>query len=126
MARRRLPSVVWLVGLPLTLAACGEADGASATTDAGGITVVAREYGFTPDALSLPAGSVQFVLRNEGSEEHEFEILQGDTVVDEVEGLIPGLERDLSVTLAPGEYQFVCRLADHLQRGMSGSLSVAG
>ncbi len=51
-------------------------------------------------------------------------ILQGDRVVDEAEDLIPGLERDLVVKLQPGEYQFVCRIDDHEQRGMTGTLTV--
>ncbi len=62
----------------------------------------------------------------EGSEERESELRQGEEVTDEAEGLVPGLERDLRLTPEPGECQFVCRLADHFQRGMSGTLTVSG
>lgn len=106
------------------LVACvGDEDTAAQTTS---VTVVADEYTFDPNTLTVPAGQVAFTLRNDGTEEHEFEILQGDRVIDEVEGLVPGLERDLVVTLEPGDYQFVCRLADHEQRGMTGTLTVTG
>ena len=49
----------------------------------------------------MPAGEVTFQLANSGTQEHEFEIFKGDAVVDEAEGLVPGLERDLVVTLEP-------------------------
>lgn len=88
------------------------------------VSVVLVDYAFEPDAITVPAGDITFSLRNEGAEEHEFEIFRGDQVVDEAEGLIPGLERDFSVSLAPGEYTFVCKLADHEQRGMVGTLTV--
>ena len=29
-------------------------------------------------------------MTNNGTEEHEFEVFKGDTVVDEIEGLVPG------------------------------------
>ncbi len=110
--------------LLFALAACGGDEDTATQTSS--VTVVADEYTFDPDTLTVPAGQVTFTLRNDGAEEHEFEILQGDRVIDEVEGLIPGLERDLVVTLDPGDYQFVCRLADHEQRGMTGTLTVTG
>lgn len=110
--------------LLFALAACGGDDGAAAQTTS--VTIVADEYTFDPDTLTVPSGQVVFTLRNDGAEEHEFEIMQGDRVIDEVEGLIPGLERDLAVTLEPGDYRFVCRLADHEQRGMTGTLTVTG
>ena len=44
--------------------------------------------------------------------------------VDEVEHIVPGLERDLTVTLAVGQYTFVCALPGHEEQGMTGSLTV--
>ena len=128
-----------LPGLVLVLAACagptatpgttvrpgmsGSPDLATAAADST-VSVVLVDYAFEPDALTLPAGEITFSLRNDGAETHEFEIFRGDQVVDEAEGLIPGLERDLTVTLEPGEYTFVCKLADHEQRGMTGALTI--
>ncbi len=114
--------------LLLLLAGCS-ADPASSDLDtvvATDTTIVATEYAFEPQDITVPAGEVTFTIRNDGSEEHEFEILQGDRVIDEAEGLIPGLERDLKVTLEPGDYLIVCRLADHFERGMRGTLTVSG
>lgn len=109
------------------LAACaaGPAATGSTATAAPVVEVAVREYAFDPSAISVTPGAVTFRLENVGAEEHEFEIFRGDTLVDEVEGLVPGLTKDLTVTLETGDYTFVCKLADHEQRGMTGTLTVA-
>jgi iron uptake system component EfeO len=93
---------------------------------AGTVAVEAKEYSFTPSTISVPAGEVTFQVKNSGTEEHEFEIFQGETVVDEIEGLVPGLTLDLTVPLTAGEYQFKCLLNGHDQLGMTGTLTVTG
>jgi iron uptake system component EfeO len=84
-------------------------------------------YSFTPSVITVPAGSVTFSVRNAGSEEHEFEVLEADgtTVVDEIEGLVPGLTKSLTVTLEPGSYQFLCKVNGHDQLGMKGAITVS-
>lgn len=82
-------------------------------------------YAFSPATITVPAGSVTFSIRNVGSQEHEFEVLQGDQVVDEVEGIVPGLTKDATMTLAPGDYTFLCKLNGHDQLGMKGTLTVS-
>jgi uncharacterized cupredoxin-like copper-binding protein len=72
----------------------------------------------------VPAGEVVFEVTNNGTEEHEFEIFKGDAVVDEIEGLVPGLTRSLPVTLEAGEYTYACKLAGHDLLGMAGTLTV--
>lgn len=94
--------------------------GAVATT----VDVEVVDYAFKPSTISVPAGEITFVLTNNGTQEHEFEIFKGDAVVDEAEGLVPGLARDFVVTLPAGEYIYVCKLADHEARGMKGTLTV--
>jgi len=122
------------VALTLVLGACtgsgssaapdGSA-GASAGAD-GTIKVSASEYKFDPNTLTVPAGAVTFEVTNTGTEEHEFEVFKGETVVDEVEGLVPGLTRTLPLTLEAGDYTYVCLLAGHDQLGMTGTLTVTG
>lgn len=90
----------------------------------GVIAVEAKEFTFTPSALTAPAGSVTFSVRNAGSQEHEFEIFQGETVVNEIEGLVPGLTKSLTLDLQAGDYTFVCKLNGHDQLGMKGTLTV--
>jgi iron uptake system component EfeO len=117
------------LGAAAVVAACGGTpppSGPAASLPAGTYAVEAKEYAFTPSTLSVPAGEVTFKVTNRGTQEHEFEIFQGETVLDEVEGLVPGLTKDLTVTLQPGEYTFKCLLNGHNQLGMTGTLTVTG
>src|SRR5215212_6118125 len=97
-----------------------------ASLAAGTIQVTAKEYAFTPSALSAKAGPVAFRVTNAGAETHEFEIFKGDQVVDEVEDIIPGISRDLTVNLAAGDYTFACKLNGHDGLGMKGMITVSG
>jgi len=74
----------------------------------------------------VTAGELTFEVTNNGTEEHEFELFKGDIVVDELEGIVPGLTRTLPVTLEAGDYTFACKLAGHDQLGMKGTLTVMG
>jgi iron uptake system component EfeO len=117
------------LAIAAVLAACGGGNATSgppASLAAGTFAVEAKNYSFTPSTLSVPAGDVTFRVTNTSTEEHEFEIFQGDTVKDEIEGLVPGLTLDLTVPLEPGEYQFKCLLNGHDQLGMTGTLTVTG
>ena len=129
MSRPARPALVAaiVIAVAAAVAACGGAASASFVTPPLGVVAVeAKEYSFTPSTLSVGAGSVTFYVRNAGTEEHEFEIFKGETVVDEIEGLVPGLAKNLTVTLAAGDYTFVCKLSGHDQLGMKGTLTVTG
>ena len=60
---------------------------------------------------SAPAGSVTFEVTNDGSDATEFYVYEADgtTIVGEVEGIGPGLTRDLVVTLERGSYVTACK-----------------
>jgi high-affinity iron transporter len=105
-------------------AATGSQPPGSAAPGAGTVAVTTTEFAFTPSTLTVPGGSVSFEVSNSGTIEHEFELMQGDTVIDEIEGLVPGLTQTLTVDLAAGAYEYVCRLAGHLEAGMKGALTV--
>jgi uncharacterized cupredoxin-like copper-binding protein len=118
----------------LAIVACsGSAPSAAPATPvpSGVVAVEAAKdspYSFSPTAMTVPAGTVTFSVKNAGNEEHEFEIFKADgtTVVDEIEGLVPGLTKSLTVTLEPGSYQFMCKLNGHDQLGMKGVITVKG
>ena len=116
------------VGLAAALSACGGGNtptsGPPASLPAGAVTVEAKSYSFTPSTLSVPAGDVTFRVNNTSAEEHEFEVLQGDTLIGEVKGIAGGQSKDLSVALTAGAYQFKCLLNGHDQLGMTGTLTV--
>lgn len=86
--------------------------------------VVAKEYAFEPGTMTVAAGTIDFKVKNIGKEGHEFEIFSGDTLVDEVEDISPGLTRTLTATLQPGTYTYVCKEAGHEEKGMKGTLTV--
>ena len=119
----------WTCAALLALAACGGTAPASVAPPRSGVVAVQASdstgaYTFTPSTLNVPAGSVTFSVRNAGNEEHEFEIFKAESVVEEIEGLVPGLTKELTVTLAAGEYTFVCKLNGHDLAGMKGTLTV--
>jgi high-affinity iron transporter len=117
-----------IVLLALGSVACSAGGSDASTTPAPPadttIDVTATEYQFDPSTLTAPAGSVAFRVTNNGTEEHEFEIFKGDQVVDEIEGLVPGLDRTLTVTLEAGDYTFACLLNGHDAAGMTGTLTI--
>jgi high-affinity iron transporter len=116
-----------IVSVGLVLAGCSGSTSTAAPVGADGtVKVTASEYEFGPAALTVPAGEITFEVTNTGNEEHEFEIFKGEAVVDEIEGLVPGLTRSLPVTLEAGDYTFACKLAGHDALGMTGTLTVTG
>jgi iron uptake system component EfeO len=129
LSRTRTAAALSVVAL--AFAACGTGAsqppaGSPTAPPEGTILVEASEYKFDPSAITVAAGAVTFSVKNVGTVEHEFEIFEGETVVDEVEGLVPGLTKDLTVTLEAGDYTFVCKLAGHEEQGMTGTLTVTG
>ena len=127
----RRPFLATLALVAFAAVACGGGatqapQGVPTAAPEGVIAVAASEFKFDPSAITVPAGEVTFSVKNTGTVEHEFEIFKGETVVDEVEGLVPGLTKDLTVTLEAGDYTFVCKLAGHEEQGMKGTLTVTG
>jgi plastocyanin len=93
------------------------------------LTVAADEYVFTPNRVTVrgaPAAGVRqrIALDNRGTLAHNIEILDGDRLVDRLRSFPAGQRRDLTVELPPGDYRFVCTVADHDEKGMHGTLTV--
>jgi iron uptake system component EfeO len=126
---RRAPGLLVACGMAVLLAACSSSGSTpTATSGVGGsgtvINVTASEFKFDPATITTPAGQVTFHVRNGGAAEHEFEILKDEQRVGEIEGLVPGLEKDLTVELPAGSYLIECRLPGHLEQGMKATLTV--
>jgi plastocyanin len=95
------------------------------------LSLTAREYLFTPNRITLRHARPRTTpvrqpieLRNQGELAHNIEVLDGDRIVGRLRSFPPGQERPLTVTLAPGEYSFVCTVADHDEKGMRGTIRV--
>lgn len=93
------------------LAACGGDDGDGGAGAAGGPTteITLTDEGCEPAALQMNAGAHTFHITNEGAAGvTEFEILSGERIVAEVEGIAAGLDRTLDVRLDAGDYVTYC------------------
>ncbi|MEZ4503251.1 MAG: cupredoxin domain-containing protein [Dehalococcoidia bacterium] len=94
------------------------------------VEVDLMEWAVNPDRASVPAGLVRFVATNDGSEVHEFVLIEGTSKdgeeVTEIEGIAPGDSREIAARLEPGTYQLACLIVeveggeteDHYDLGM--------
>jgi uncharacterized cupredoxin-like copper-binding protein len=98
----------------------------------------------TPSSATASPGEVTFEVTNGGTQEHEFVVVQSDlaledlpfddaadeviedelTVVDEIESIMPGETKTLTVTLEAGNYALICNLEGHFRMGMSSEFTV--
>lgn len=87
----------------------------------GTVVVTTREFGFTLSATEVPAGRVRFVVRNEGTVEHDFVIVELDKRTPQIR---PGQTEELVADLQPGTYTLVCEVPGHKEAGMTAKLVV--
>ena len=126
-----LPGVLGL----LLLAACGNAQDAATgsardTSQASGtngeattVTVAATDYRFALDRTEVGAGTVTFVLRNDGPSPHDLKI-SGNGVERQTAVIDRGQTASLAVELRPGTYRVVCTVAGHELLGMKATITV--
>jgi uncharacterized cupredoxin-like copper-binding protein len=94
------------------------------TGNVGGATTTVNvnmvEYAFQMSQTSIPSGKVTFVIKNSGSDVHNFD-LNG---VKSGALLAPGATETWTVSLAPGQYLYTCDVPFHVDRGMTGVLTI--
>jgi uncharacterized cupredoxin-like copper-binding protein len=86
------------------------------------VTIEAREFGFSPAAVTIPAsGATRIVVKDAGRIVHNFTIdALGVQVV-----VPPGGSGEVTlVDPAPGTYQFHCSISGHKEAGMVGTITV--
>jgi iron uptake system component EfeO len=86
------------------------------------VPVTVNDAGCEPAALEVRSGVVVFEVTNGGGDVGEFEVLEGDRVVDEVENILPGFVINLPTRLDGGTYETVC----YTLTSPRGSLTVTG
>lgn len=133
--RTRLAAVVVLIGLVAT--ACGgDTDGAT-TVGGSQISTTARDFEFTPDAWIADAGTqVSISLENQGSETHEWVILNTriesesefteDLVIFRASNDAGDVDTFTFTAPAAGTYQIICSIPGHFAAGMEGQFTVSG
>ncbi len=73
---------------------------------------------------SLPAGTITFMVTNNGTVAHNFAI-EGQGIEEEFEqNLQPGATATMQVDLQPGSYTVYCPVANHREQGMELALTV--
>lgn len=84
------------------------------------LTVTAHDIYWDPTELTATAGTVTFILPNEGAAMHNFDVPDLDILVD----MPPGTTQTLEVDIPAGTYQFFCSIPGHKEAGMVGTLVV--
>jgi uncharacterized cupredoxin-like copper-binding protein len=111
--------------------------GGATMSESGGTEIDATlmEFEVQLSATSAPAGPVTFNITNDGTQTHEFVVIQTDTpadelpansaveesqltVVDEIEEIEAGASDSLTVDLAAGHYAIICNVPGHYRSGM--------
>ena len=132
----RLRSLLKIVGvlviLSVSLTSCG---GAKNTT----LNVELADFKFVPNQFTVPAGKeITLKVVNKGANDHEYVILKAGEHVsvpfdDDDEGKIywevelkSGESQTVKFTAPsePGTYDVVCGTPEHVEKGMTGTLTV--
>ncbi len=120
MRRVNLTGVLFILAGALALTGPGLA--APAPTR---IEIKAREFAFDPKEVSARPVEVIFVVKNEGSIEHNFVIEDANRrTVAQIAVIEAGKTEELKVTLRPGTFTIACNLPGHKDAGMIGTLRV--
>ncbi len=110
------------------------------------VKVIEEDYSIFMNDVVLPAGQVQFQVRNIANMQHEFVVFQTDLkagnlpvqngqVVEtapqlnkmgEQDQFPGGQSRTLTLTLQPGHYVAICNIVGHYQQGMHIDFWVVG
>jgi uncharacterized cupredoxin-like copper-binding protein len=130
-----LSACVALLLSGLAVAGCGGNGGGSSENAGSGnasapqqtVTVSEKEFSLTPSAVNVgQPETVAFQVTNGGQIAHKLEI-EGNGVEQETETIEPGQTATLTVQLSKaGSYEMYCPIDGHRDKGMEGSIRVAG
>src|SRR5689334_10731421 len=101
---------------------CGEP--APVAVDATPLRLTVSEYRIEPQAVRVPAGRVELVVRNAGTMVHRLEIRTADRArrLAATPPLRPGETARLTVKLPPGRYLDTCAIERHDTLGEHGTI----
>jgi iron uptake system component EfeO len=95
-----------LILLSLVAAGCGSSDDSPAGAKT--LSFEITDDGCSPHDAKAPAGPVTFEAEGASASVTELEVLDGETILGEVENLSEGLTGSFSLTLEQGEYTLRC------------------
>jgi uncharacterized cupredoxin-like copper-binding protein len=103
----------------------------SCDDDSTTVNVTLDEYTVTLDRATAPHGDVTFDVSNAGTQVHEFLVIKtdlapanlptedngsyqedgpGTDLIDEIEAVLPGESKDLTLNLSAGKYVLICNM----------------
>jgi plastocyanin len=139
---------VGLAALALTvsaLAGCGGDDGGSAaetsattatsasetpapttgtSAETQSITATEADFSISLDQDTLPAGTYDIEVVNDGKATHDLVVQRDGADVASSDTIAPGQSTTVSVALEPGEYVFYCSIGNHRTMGMELTVTV--
>lgn len=98
-------------------------DGTGSTVLQGRVGVTQKDFKLEPDSLTVKAGAVTFVLKNEGRYTHDFRV-EGPGVDQKAPKVGSGRTLEWKITLKPETYRISCPVSNHADRGMVGALTI--
>jgi hypothetical protein len=106
----------------VTCTGCGEPD--AVAVDATPLWLTLSEYRIAPQAVRVPAGRVEILVRNGGTAVHRLEICSADRTrtLAASPPLRPGQTARLVVELPPGAYVDTCAVERHDTLGEHGTI----
>jgi plastocyanin len=127
----RAPTAILSACAALAAAGCSDEEEPVRTeTVRPGATVQmeADEYRFDPGRLVMRAGArrapLRIVLANRGTLAHNLHVRDGERELGSTPSFRAGETRSVALSLAPGNYTFLCTVADHEELGMIGRLEI--
>lgn len=88
------------------------------------VSVTITDKGCDPLAMTVQPGKTVFKIKNASKRAIEFEILQGNMVVEERENIIPGFVQNVTATLDAGDYGMTCGLLSNPKGSLKVEASV--
>jgi len=117
----RIAALAAVGALSIFAGGCGSSD--DAAPGAKKMAFELTDAGCVPNQAKAPAGPINFEVENAGtSKVTELEVLDGETILGEVENLSDGLSGSFALTLEQGEYTLYCPGGDTDK----GTLTVSG
>lgn len=105
------------------------------------VGVVLSEWKLVTSLASIKAGKVTFLVKNDGTLDHELVVLRTDAhhhaiatkggqavekdLVGEIANIAPGQSRGMTVSLKRGTYVVLCNLLGHYRAGQYAALRVS-
>lgn len=87
------------------------------------IQIGLNDFRLVPNEVVATAGTVTFVLKNEGRYTHDFRV-EGSGIDERAPKVGRGRTFEWQIDLEPGTYRISCPISNHADRGMVGSLEI--